>query len=162
MENQKKRKVLFVCTQNVFRSMSAHYLAVKFLKENNIENFEIDSCGTVAYTWESPYQHTISLLKNKGIDVRSHKNKQIDKKLADQSRFIICMTNEHKQHINNKFNVEPYLFNELALGVSSDLEDDNEADFNCSLNQFIEKTVGHIEKHIPTVFTELSKIIKNE
>ena len=156
MENNKKYKTLFVCTQNVFRSMSAHYLADKHIKDNNLINFEIDSCGTIAYDWESPYQHTIKLLISKGVDPRNHKNKKIDKKLVEESHYIICMTNEHKNYIVKNFKVTPYLFNELAIGKSTDLEDDNEASFNCSLNQFIEKTVNHIDKYIPQIFIELS------
>jgi protein-tyrosine-phosphatase len=159
MEKKLQFKVTFVCTQNVFRSMSAHYLALKYLEENNIPDFQIDSCGTIAYSWESPYQHTINLLKNKGVDARKHKNKQIDKNLAEESHFIICMTNDHKNHVKKKFGVESYLFNELALGSATDLEDDNEANFDCSLNKFIEKTVEHIDKHIPKIFSELSKKI---
>ena len=54
-----KKKVLFVCTQNVFRSMSAHYLAKKYLNEKNIQHFEIDSCGTKAYPWEVPYEFIV-------------------------------------------------------------------------------------------------------
>jgi protein-tyrosine phosphatase len=159
MESKPKYKVIFVCTQNVFRSMSAHYLAVKYLKENNITDFEIDSCGTVAYSWESPYQHTINLLKNKGIDVRTHKNKKIDKNLAEGSQFLICMTNDHKNYVKNNFAVDSFLFNELALGLATDLQDDNEANFDCSLNKFIEKTVEHIHYHIPQIFSELLKKI---
>jgi protein-tyrosine-phosphatase len=159
MEIKTKYKILFVCTQNVFRSMSAHYLSEKYLKENGINDFEIDSCGTVAYSWESPYQHTLDLLQTKGIDVRSHKNKQISKKLVVESQYIICMTNDHKKNILKTFGVKPYLFNELALGKNSDLQDDNEADFSCSLNNFIENTISHIDKNIPNIFEVLLKKI---
>ncbi len=159
MDNKSaKIKVLYVCTQNVFRSMSADYLSKKHLKENNIKGYDLDSCGTIAYSWESPYEHTLKMLKSKGIDARAHKNKQINQKLVDESRFVICMTNDHKEYIIKNFNVTPYLFNELAFGAMTDLEDDNEASFNCSLTQFIEKTINHIDKHIPKIFESLEKI----
>jgi protein-tyrosine-phosphatase len=162
MDNNKVFKILFVCTQNVFRSMSAHYLALKYIQENNITTFQIDSCGTIAYDWESPYQDTIIQLKSRGIDARSHSNKKANQSLVDESDFIICMTNDHANHIKRNFGKDSYLFNELALGTRTDLEDDNEANFNCSLKKFIEKTVGHIDTHIPAVITKLHKIISNK
>jgi protein-tyrosine-phosphatase len=34
-------KILFVCTGNIFRSMSAEYLAAKYIKDNKINNIQI-------------------------------------------------------------------------------------------------------------------------
>ena len=155
--NKKKRKILFVCTQNVFRSMSAHYLAKKHLEENNITHYEIDSCGTKAYPWEVPYEFTVELFEKKGIDVRNHKNKKINEALVKESHIIICMTKDHKQYIVENFNMTPYLFNEIAKGVHSDLNDDDEIDFDCSLHEFIEKTITYIEHNVPHLVKNLDK-----
>jgi len=158
MENKKTHKVLFVCTQNVFRSLSAHHLMHKYVKDNNINGYEIDSCGTIAYDWESPYQHTLNLLKEKGVSIKNHKNKKITKEMCNESNFIICMTNDHKDFITKNFKVESYLFNEIAINKNTDLEDDNEANFSCSLNQFIDKTVNYIDKNIPNLVEGLEKM----
>lgn len=155
--NKKKKKILFVCTQNVFRSMSAHYLTTKYLEKNNISHYEVDSCGTKAYPWEVPYEFTAELFEKKGIDVRSHKNKKIDENLVKTSQIIICMTKEHKDHIVQNFNITPYLFNEIAIGKHSDLNDDDEIDFDCTLHEFIEKTIVYIEKNIPKLVKNLDK-----
>ncbi len=154
---EKRKKILFVCTQNVFRSLSAHYLAKNHIEKNNILHLEIDSCGTKAYPWEVPYEFTAELFEKKGIDVRSHKNKQITKRLLDESDYVICMTNEHKNFIFINFNVNSYLFNEIAIGKLTDLNDDNEIDFNCTLHEFIENTIIYIEKHIPSLIKNIDK-----
>lgn len=152
-----KKKILFVCTQNVFRSMSAHYLTEKHLLKKSIKHFEIDSCGTKAYPWEVPYEFTVELFQKKGIDVTRHKNKQITAKLVKESEIIICMTNEHKKFIIENFKIEPFLFNEIAIGKLTDLNDDDEIDFDCTLHEFIEKTIVYIEKHIPKLVQNLDK-----
>ena len=41
--------VLFVCTGNVFRSMSAEYLMNKYLNDNAITNISVSSAGTTAH-----------------------------------------------------------------------------------------------------------------
>jgi len=167
MNNPVEIGILFVCTQNVFRSMSAHYLALKYIKDNKNTknflqeyNFTIDSCGTIAYDWETPYRHTLKILSQKEVDVIDHKNKKINKNLVDNCNVIICMTREHKKSIEDNFsfnikNKKLYLFNELAIDKMTDLEDDNESNFTCSLNQFIEKTVNHIDKYIPNIFNNI-------
>ncbi len=163
MDYSSKTKILFVCTQNVFRSMSAHYLSLKYLNDKSLEDkYEIDSCGTVAYDWESPYSETLQLLRKKGVDsnlLNKHTNKPVYKDLVKQNQYIICMTNNHKKYIVDKFQAtNVYLFNEIAFGQKSDLEDDNEANFRCSLEQFIEKTVNHIDANIKNVFNTIEKM----
>ena len=157
MEKQ-KTKVIFVCTQNVFRSLSAHRLMEKYLKEKNLQGYEIDSAGTLAYDWESPYQKTLDLLKEKGIIVKNHKNKKITKEMCNENNFIICMTRDHRDYITKNFNTKSFLFNEIAIGKMTDLEDDNEANFSCSLEKFIEKTVNYIDDNIPNLVENLEKM----
>ena len=94
-------------------------------------------------------------MKKKGIDIKNHKNKQIDKNLVKENHIIICMTKEHKEFIVQNFNIVPYLFNEIAKGEYSDLNDDTEIDFNCTLHEFIEKTIIYIEKYIPNLIINL-------
>jgi len=55
-------KLLFVCTGNIFRSMSAEYLAKKYIKDNKIKGIEISSAGTIANP-ESPFSYTIKNLE---------------------------------------------------------------------------------------------------
>jgi protein-tyrosine-phosphatase len=55
-------KILFVCTGNIFRSMSAEYLAAKYIKDNKIKNIQISSAGTVAHP-ETPFSYTVKRLE---------------------------------------------------------------------------------------------------
>ncbi|HCB52188.1 TPA: protein-tyrosine-phosphatase, partial [Patescibacteria group bacterium] len=46
-------KVLFVCTGNIFRSMSAEYIMKKYIQDHNLNEIVVSSAGTVAHE-ESP------------------------------------------------------------------------------------------------------------
>ncbi len=153
--------ILFICTQNVFRSLSAHKLTQKYLKENNINDINIDSCGTIAHSWESPYSHTLYKLKELGINDFNHKNKKVNKELINWANIIIVMTNAHKQHIESNFNAKAFLFNELAHNRETDLEDDVETKLLenglYNLEDFIEKTIEHINEGVPRIIEKLDK-----
>ena len=62
MENRKKIHTEFFLFAQFFISLSVHHLMHKYLEEKNINGYEIDSCGTIAYGWESPFQYNLNLL----------------------------------------------------------------------------------------------------
>ena len=97
------KKILFICTQNVFRSYSAHKITQKHINENNLQ-IKVDSAGTHAYAWERPYSYTFETLEQLDIDFDYvHINKKISKELFDEDTIIVCMTKEHQKHIKKKF-----------------------------------------------------------
>lgn len=153
--------ILFVCTQNVFRSLSAHKLAEKYLKDNNISGYNIDSAGTIAHTWESPYSHTLYKLKELGIKDLEHTNKKVTKELVNWADYIIVMTRSHKEYIEANFGHRAFLFNELAHNRLTDLEDDVETDLlengMYNLQDFIEKTIEHISDGVTKIINKFDK-----
>jgi len=163
INKNKKIKIIFVCTQNVFRSFSAQVLSQKFIIENNITNLEIDSCGTHAYSFEEPYIQTIYKLEELGIDSKvllNHKNKKVSKDLLNFD-YIICMTKDHQSFISQKFGVDSYLFNDIAYGRKTDLEDDvetNQIGNSHTLSSFVTSTIDYINDSIPYI---IKNILKN-
>ncbi len=149
------KKVLFVCTQNVFRSLSAHHLMKKYLEENNLQGYEIDSAGTVAHPFESPYSWTIDRLNQYGIVIEDYKNKKLSQTFIDKFDIIICMTKKHKQFVEENFDKKAYLFNEIAYSKQDDLMDDVEFAFDTSLSEFVVGVVDYIKKSIPNLVKNL-------
>lgn len=153
--------ILFVCTQNVFRSLSAHKITEKYLKDNNIAEYKIDSAGTIAHSWESPYSHTLYKLKELGISDLKHTNKKVTKQLVNWANIIIVMTHSHKEYIESNFGSKAYLFNELAHNRLTDLEDDVETDLLenglYNLEDFIAKTIDHINDGVPKIINKIDK-----
>jgi protein-tyrosine-phosphatase len=89
-------RVLFVCTQNVFRSYSSEVLMKKYLDDNSIDSIEVHSAGIIAHSWESPYSWTFDKLKEFGVMDFNHKNRKVSKEILDLSDVIISMALIHK------------------------------------------------------------------
>ena len=139
-----KKKILFICTQNVFRSYSAHKIAEFFIKKNDLD-FEIDSAGTHAYSWERPYSVTFEILEELGIEFDyNHRNKKVSKEIISKNTIVICMTKEHQRHLKSNFGVDSYLFNEVVRGEKTDLQDDVESTSYDDLDEFVKQTVMYI------------------
>lgn len=68
--------VLFVCTGNVFRSMSAEYLMKKYLKDHNINDISVSSAGTTAHPQPS-FPETLARLRKDGCDASEHQQTKL-------------------------------------------------------------------------------------
>ena len=79
-------KILFVCTGNVFRSMSAEKCLKKYLEEHNILDIRSDSAG-IELKPQEPVSFTIERLAFYGIKVH-HKPKSINQSLIDNNDLI--------------------------------------------------------------------------
>lgn len=142
--------ILFICTANVFRSMSAHYLLEKYAKDNNLD-IKVDSAGIVANPYDTPYSQTLKELEKLGINAYNHKNKKVNEELIEWADIVIGMTKQHKRVVEENFDKKTYLFNELAFDKNTNLLDESEARFAFDLDEFIEQTVAHINSGIPEI-----------
>ena len=60
-------KILFVCSGNIFRSMSAEYVCKKFLVGNRVTLYDVSSAGITARP-QLPLPATTEALTSFGID----------------------------------------------------------------------------------------------
>lgn len=148
--------VLFICTANVFRSISAHYLLEKYAHNYNLD-INVDSAGTIASKMDEPYPQTIKKLNDLGCNIENHQNKKITTDLIDWADIIIGMTTQHIRIIEEEFNKKAYLFNEIAFDKKTNLLDESEAQFAYDLDEFIEQTIEHINKGIPKIAEKITK-----
>ncbi|HHZ01170.1 MAG TPA: low molecular weight protein arginine phosphatase, partial [Tissierellia bacterium] len=65
--------ILFVCTGNTCRSPMAEGLFKDMLRKNNIENIKVSSAGLSVFPGEHVNEKAIRALKEKGIDISSHR-----------------------------------------------------------------------------------------
>lgn len=151
--------VMFVCTQNVFRSLSAEKLMHFYLEENNFIDFKVLSSGIVAHPYEKPYSYTYDKLQVLGIEDFFHRNQKISQELVEKSDIIICMTKEHKNFVESNYRVKAYLFNEIAYGEKKDLYDDVETNFE-NLEEFVYSTIEYINTSMPYLVENLLKLEK--
>ena len=97
--SHQKIQILFVCTQNVFRSLSAKKLLDKYLLEKKDNRFEINSAGTEAYP-DNPYSYTLEKLEELGVKPFSHQQTRV---LLESQNIVICMTKSHQDFLKRNF-----------------------------------------------------------
>src|SRR3989338_8585815 len=106
-----KKSVLFICTGNIFRSISAEYALRKFLQESK-EDWRVDSAGTIAKPWHM-HPKTKETLQKLGIAKPHHKPKKVNKDMLEKYDVVIAMAQDHRDFILENFGYKNVLlFNE--------------------------------------------------
>jgi len=118
------KSVLFVCTGNVCRSPMAQGLFLAQLGEDQNE-WRIESAGVAAVEGAPASQNTVSLLKERGIDLSTHRARQIDRSLIQQFALILVMEQRHKQILQAQYPdyaEKVYLLSEM-IGEVKEIDD---------------------------------------
>ena len=107
-------KIVFVCTDNIGRSVISEYLLQDYLKKNNIANIEVSSAGINAGSDASKFSMAhFGELKKMGVDASGHKRRQMDKEIADSADLIIASEKLHQDWIKENIGIEVPLFNKI-------------------------------------------------
>jgi protein-tyrosine phosphatase len=110
------KRVLFVCTGNVFRSLTAEHALRQALGER--ADVHVSSAGTV------DYPHVVrpsvrEYLRAKGLDVSAHRRRTLSDAILAESHLVIAMSTDHASYIASRFNQSATLFLE-ACGEAAD------------------------------------------
>lgn len=153
-------KLLFVCTGNIFRSMSAEYLAKKYIKDNKIKGIEISSAGTIANP-ESPFSYTIKNLEKYWCDSSLHRQTKLTSEVLEDKDFVICMAQHHLDRVRELL-YEWMLFNFLAYGKKDDVMDEAEYEEKHwsygDLEDYVKTIVDYIHDAMPKIFEWLDNL----
>lgn len=118
--------VTFVCTGNTGRSPMAEALASRIIHEKHL-NILVQSRGINVNPKETqPEAGTVTVLKERGIDVSAHRAQQLAAKDIDDSTVILTMTAAHKEKILAEYpRARDHVFtlSEYAQGQHTDLPD---------------------------------------
>lgn len=106
--------VLFVCTGNIFRSMSAEFLLKAQLGQLGLSSIQVRSAGTHV-SLDTPNIGVVNAFNELGIDITSHRQSPITKEHIEWANIIFCMGVEHQQFLKEKFSVHALLFDEIAI-----------------------------------------------
>lgn len=93
--------ILVVCTGNVFRSPLAEAYLRKSLREDGMENVEVQSAGLYAQNGIKPVNEAINLAKEEGLDISDHLSQALTPELLSKSKIILVMEKFHKNFIEN-------------------------------------------------------------
>ena len=109
-------RILFVCTGNIFRSLTAD-VAMRALLAGN-PAVHVSSAGTDNYphvVW--PYVQ--DYLLSKGYDVSAHRRRTLTRAIFEESDLVVPMSTDHQAIIKARFGRETPLFLE-ACGEAAD------------------------------------------
>lgn len=121
-------KILFVCSGNVFRSMSAKYCLENFLNKKNIRDVIVDSAG-ISVTSEKSQKIALEVKEyffKRNIDVSKHIPKNVSEVNLSSFDLVVSMSYNHKKYLKEKYNVSSVLFNKVCYGVNYPVYDNND------------------------------------
>ena len=154
------KTILFVCTGNIFRSMVAEY-ALKAQLNKWSTSYVVESAGTKAGN-----QMILPLLreqlKQKGIDPRGHRPRQVTEKLLKRADLIIAMSTDHQEFLRREFGREVPLFSQAVYDKVEPVLDVHEVipDWEARIpeaREYILSVIEHIWTAMPVLLPRLPK-----
>ena len=115
-------KIVFVCTDNIGRSVIAEYCLKDYLAKNNNSGIEVSSAGTDADSDLTGFSFAhFDELKKIGIDASGHQRRQITEEIVDDSDLIIAMAQVHEKELKEMFGIDVPLYNEIIKNEKSSI-----------------------------------------
>jgi len=119
---QFKTKILFVCMGNICRSPTAEGAFRSIVERNNqSQNFEIDSAGTNAYhVGHAPDKRAQETAINNGVDLSSQRARQVHESDFYYFDYIIAMDEDNLRRLKSICPEDSHSKIELMLDYSSE------------------------------------------
>ena len=140
--------ILFVCTGNIFRSLTAEYAL-----RREASGIIVASAGT------DDYPHVVrpnvrDYLLSRGLDVRSHRRRTLTEEILKASKTIIAMSTDHQRFIRERVDLQVPVFLEACGGACEALPDIEEvvADYrtnSAAVDAHVKKTIDTIIEAMP-------------
>jgi protein-tyrosine phosphatase len=112
--------MLFVCTGNIFRSLTAEYALKARLDSRS--PIRVSSVGTVAIL-QPMHPDVRTYLKQRGVDSSLHRQLRVSAELLRASDLVIAMSTDHQAFLVDTFEYQAPLFNDVCHGRSEPLLD---------------------------------------
>lgn len=97
MSETGNQQLLFVCTGNVCRSPMAEYLLRGRL--GSLPGWTVASAGLHAGPGMPASRFAVDVVRERGIDMRGHRSRELDREQVDASALIVVMTAAHSDLI---------------------------------------------------------------
>jgi protein-tyrosine phosphatase len=112
--------ILFVCTGNIFRSMTAEYALKARLDPRS--PIRVSSAGTVAIPQEM-HPAVRAYLMQHGMDPSHHQQRKVSAELLHATDLVIAMSTDHQSFLFDTLQYRAPLFNEVCHGRPEPLLD---------------------------------------
>lgn len=151
------KSVLFVCTGNVFRSVTAEYA----LRANMGPGVRliVGSAGTEAKP-QPLHPMIIEYLRAKGADPSAHVQRKLTRELLEDSDLTVAMGFDHRDFIREQFGRDVPLFNQVCFEKEEPVLDVHEAmpDWQSNMDEaraYVQSVVDHIWEATPSLLARL-------
>ena len=154
-------QVLFVCTGNVFRSLTAeHALRMTLAHRADIQ---IASAGTEDRAMRVPPEVS-EYLRQKQFDVSAHRRRTLTKEILDAAHLAIAMSLDHRDFIRARFGRSVPVFLECCGGAAEALLDLEEAVSDYATNRaaslaHIRGTIDRILELTPHLASRIDSLL---
>lgn len=119
--------ILFVCLANRYRSpLAAAFFCQRLEQIADHGSWSVGSAGTWAQPGLPPDARALQDARDKGIDIKSHRSRQINAALLSQSNLVLVMEAGQKEALQVEFPKERekiFLLSEAAEGKLYDIPD---------------------------------------
>ena len=142
--------VLFVCTGNIFRSLTAEYAL-----RRQVPEVIVASAGT------DDYPHVVrpnvrDYLLLKGLDVAAHRRRTVTREILGQAKRVIAMSTDHQRFIAERYAVRVPVFLEACGGACEALPDIEEVVLDYRTNTAA--VDAHVRRTIDTIIEAMPRL----
>lgn len=155
------KSVLFVCTGNTCRSPLAEALFRGLTKGR--DDIKVASAGTGAYSGQQASKHSVTLARERGVDLSTHRSKAVTIDLIETSTHIFALSRGHLASILDDFpeaEDKVYLVTEFVADDGLRGRDIMDP-FGGDLDDYREVMV-HLEKTLPSLLAYIDQTWKDE
>lgn len=154
------KSVLFVCTGNVFRSVTAEY-ALKFRLGPDAQLI-VGSAGIEAKP-QPLHPMIVEYLRAKGADPSAHVQRKLTRELLDNVDLAVAMGFDHRDFIRAQFSRDVPLFNQVCFGREEPVQDVHEVLPNwesdmAAARAYVQSVVDHIWDSAPALLARLPRM----
>lgn len=156
------KRVLFVCTGNIFRSLTAEHALRHVLFHRH--DVHVSSAGTV------DFPHVVrpnvrAYLLAKGLDVSRHQRRTLTDAILRQSDLAIAMSLDHQAFMQERFGHRAPLFLEACGELAAALPDIEEAVLDYAANpaaveEHVRATIDRIVELTPRLAQRLDALLE--
>jgi protein-tyrosine-phosphatase len=100
--NNLEFNLLIICTGNTCRSPMAEGILKAILKDRGIKNITVSSAGIGAMNGMPATPYAIEAAKNWGVDISSHRAREITRDMIEKADLILGMAPEHVDAVVRK------------------------------------------------------------